>query len=605
MVNFELKKREILDRLDVLDLVSEHVTLKRSGRRWVGLCPFHTEKTPSFTVSPDLGLFKCFGCGKGGDIFSFVQFRENVPFIEAMRVLADRAGVELEESSPGQGPGVSRSAMAKLNTWAADFFRGRLMHESIGSEAREYVQSRGISDETSERFQIGLAVDASPDLRAAAIKAGFDDALLVEGDLLRHGDSGRHYETFRNRLMFPIRDATGRVVGFGGRTLVGDRAKYLNTRQNALFDKGRNLYGIETARDAARDAGRMILVEGYTDCIACHQAGHVNTVATLGTALTEAQVSLLRRYTDELVLLFDSDEAGEAAADRAIQVALPRCVTVRLTEIPDGKDPGEFLSRSQGVEAFSDVLKGAVDALEFKWRKTQRRFLGDGSAGQRREAVMDFMRVVAAAAASNAVDPIQRGLLVNQVAHLLGMRRDEVDQLMRQVKPRQRADEGRPASAEASPSGPVDPEQAAWGTLLEVVLNEPGLLSGQEQLPNVGRIADGRDRRIAEAVFSLAGELGEFRISDVLAKFEDAADVARVSALTDRGAARGNYEKTFHLALERLVRAAGAKCSDELESAVMEKAKGRSGFVPRRFTRTLLGSGTNDVSTPTTVVEQT
>ena len=372
MQDFEFKKRQILDRVDLQDVVAEHVTLKRSGRRLVGLCPFHSEKTPSFTVSPELGLFKCFGCGKGGDVFSFVQQRENVPFTEAMRVLADRAGVELGRmgsADSGGQPGPSRTDLARANSWAMGFFRSNLLDESGGRAAREYLRNRGFLEEAGERFSVGLAGDGVPSLRQAAARAGFDATILLAADLIRKSEDGRFYETFRRRLMFPIRDVTKRVIGFGGRTMVDDKAKYLNTRQTALFDKGRNLYGVDLARDAIVKRRRALVVEGYTDCIACHQANVGETVATLGTALTESQVDLLRRYCDEVTLLFDSDDAGEAAADRAIHVALPRCVKVRLGRIPDGKDPCEFLGNA-GVGAFSDVLNGAVDALEFKWSQT-------------------------------------------------------------------------------------------------------------------------------------------------------------------------------------------------------------------------------------------
>ena len=234
MHSFESKKREILDRVDIVDVVSEHVSLKRRGRSWVGLCPFHNEKTPSFTVSSERGTFKCFGCGKGGDVFSFVQTRENVAFMDAFRILADRAGVELIQASGTAASGPSRSDLASVNAWGTKFFRARLRHETIGASARHYLDGRGISAESAERFCIGLAANGLPDLRSAAEQAGIDVKMLIAADLIRKSEDGRTYETFRDRLIFPIRDATKRVVGFGGRTLVDDRAKYLNTRQTSL-----------------------------------------------------------------------------------------------------------------------------------------------------------------------------------------------------------------------------------------------------------------------------------------------------------------------------------------------------------------------------------
>lgn len=554
MHEFDQKKREIRDRVDIVDLVSEHVTLKRRGGGWVGLCPFHSEKTPSFTVRPEHGTFKCFGCGKGGDVFSFVQFRENVPFVEAMRILADRAGVELARSSAGESVGAGRSELAKVNTWALEFFRSQLLDESVGATARSYVQSRKISDETAARFGLGLAIADPIRLSQAAARAGIDTKLLLAADLLRANDEGRTYDTFQNRLIFPIRDATSRVVGFGGRTLVDHRAKYLNTRQNALFDKGRGLYGIDLAREAATERGRAVLVEGYTDCLAAHQAGFRETVATLGTALTESQVDLLRRYCDEIILLFDSDQAGEAAAERAIRVALPRCVKVRLARIPEGKDPSDYLS-SAGGEAFSDVLKGAVDALEFRWLRTQERFGANASDAQRGEAVRDFLRLVAQACDSRAVDTIQQGLLVNQVAHLLRMDRSEVAGLVRRLRSRRSISHDPTKGGGSEEPGRLrvrDVEQANWTRVLEVLVTKPELIATVEELPGFSRIADERDRRIAAVVMGSANRGGVAGCADVLACLNDPADVQRAIDLAHQGEQRGNLESTLRLAVERI-----------------------------------------------------
>ncbi len=630
MRDFEHIKRRILDRVDILDLASEHVTLKRSGRRWVGLCPFHSEKTPSFTVSPDYGAFKCFGCGKAGDIFTFVQLRENIPFIEALGFLADRAGVELEPAGRGPSGGPTRADVARANVWASRFFRSRLLDDRTGRSARAYLQSRQISDQTSERFNLGLATDdGGRGLQAAAARDGFDVPLLLAADLVRQGDDGHRYETFRQRLMFPIRDSGGRVIGFGGRTLVDDRAKYINTAQNVLFDKGRSLYGIDLARGAISDRRRVVVVEGYMDCLAAHQAGATETVAALGTALTERHVDLLRRYCEQIILLFDSDEAGEAAAERAIRVALPRCVTVRLARVPEGKDPSDFL-RCSGADEFSDLLNRSVDALEFKWLRTHERFGGSGSDALRREAVFDFLRVVREAFDAGAVDAIQRGLLINQVAHLVRMDRGEVDHIMRGLRPR-RADRGGPAARPAVGQHhrhPPDAEQAAWTHVLEVLLNEPAVFSATDWTPDVGRIADERDRRIATVVLELIERPGKFQARDVLARFEEPQDAERIMELVHRGAKRGNYEETFRSALTRIGVAArderverskqdyftaqgesGTSKETEAQFASFSKAvreRRGAGFVARRLSRPRVVEGSAAETAQTTpTVEQT
>lgn len=600
MRGFDSHKQSILDRVSLFDVVSEQVTLRRSGRRWVGLCPFHVEKTPSFTVNPELGFFKCFGCGKGGDLFSFVQFRENVPFIEALRMLADRAGVELEPPRTTDTPTVGRADLAKVNAWAERFFRRNLTDLPGGREVRDYVEQRGISPEMAERFSLGLATDGEPSLAAAAAKAGFAPAQLIEADLLRAGEDGGVYDTFRQRLMFPIHDAMGRVVGFGGRTLVDHRAKYLNTRQNTLFDKGRSLYAVDLARNAMVERQRAIIVEGYTDCIAAHQAGFAETVATLGTALTETHVDLLRRYTEEVIVLFDSDEAGEAAAERAIAVALPRCIRVRLARIPEGKDPCDYLAQ-HGSAGFSDILNAAADALEFKWLRTVSRF-GDGLSDKgRREAVGDFLRIVADAFQGGAVDVIHRGLMVNQVAHLLQMDPREVDRLVGGRRSRAGANRGGTLPVmrgnEAVPTGE---DQSAWTNALEVFLAEPGLAPEILKLPDGDAIVDERDRRIAGIVRSLIEQVGEFRLAEVLGRCREEADVHRVAELAARGAHRGNYEATLRVALERIRRVqegrgteahkwrllAGGVTNEEATvelASIQEALRDRRHYAPRRL----------------------
>lgn len=603
MRNFSFKKKEILARLDLVEVVGEHVALRQRGRRYVGLCPFHFEKTPSFVVTPDLGLFKCFGCGKGGDLFSFVEHRENVSFREALQILADRAGVVLDEVSSSAPDSPTRGEIAKINAWAARFFRSNLLSSQVGEEARAYLKGRGLSEASAERFGLGLTADGGTRLTAAAANAGISQAQLVAADLVRESERGSKYDTFRNRLMFPIRDATGRVLGFGGRTLVDDPAKYLNTRQTALFDKGRCLYGVDVARRACSAKGRVLVVEGYTDCLAVHQAGFAETVATLGVALSEEQVDLLRRYCHEIILLFDSDDAGEAAAERGIRVAYPRCVRVRLARIPTGKDPAEYLA-SSGADAFSDVLKEAVDALEFKWLKTCSHFKEHGSDAARRDAIMDFLGIIGEACATSAVDAVQRGLLINQVAHLLRMDGHEVNRVMKGLR-RRRSTTAEPARNKDERRAVVDEEQAAWVTVLEVLLAAPAPLKIGEPLPDPARIADETDRRIALAALDLIVQEGACDLASLLARCTESGDAGRIEELVRRGLAKGNFEKSLSGAAERIRRARFGEEIDrgkqrlsgpDLGAGLLEKSRQQltklgnglrehSHFVPRRKQR--------------------
>lgn len=598
MHTFDSDKQRILDRVSLVDVVSQHVTLRRVGRRLVGLCPFHSEKTPSFYVNPDLGLFKCFGCGKGGDIFTFVQARENVAFPEALQMLADRAGVELRRSAPRAPGEITRSDLFRVNEWAGQFF-ARALAQPPGEPARNYLRERNTDPTFSRRFGLGLAVGGDGSLRQSAERAGISFALLKEADLLREDESRRPYDTFRNRLMFPIRDASGRTIGFGGRTLGDDRAKYLNTRQTALFDKGRMLYGLDLAREAITERRRAIVVEGYFDCLAAHQGGFPETVATLGTALTEFHADLLRRYTEEAVILFDSDSAGEAAAERAIAVALPRCLRVRLARIPEGKDPSDFF-QSGSPEAFSDILNRAVDALEFKWLVTLARFHGDRSDAARREAMRDFLRVVASACNGGAMDVIQRGLMVNQVAHVLHMDRSEVHRLL--------AASGRSGSSGTKPQGltapsrPHDPVQAAWESLLEAALADPAA-ADVGNWPDSSGIADAQVRALVEACRELSDGGGVFSLADLMACLPDGELGRRAGEMAERGLARGHIVATRTAALSRLHSARRVRELEESKlrlhqgsgtiddrtelATIHDRLRERRGFAPRRFVASL------------------
>lgn len=569
LFDLAISKKLILDRVNILDVVAPHVRLKRNGRRWVGLCPFHSEKTPSFTVSPDQGFFKCFGCGKGGDVFTFVQLRENLPFADVLRQLADQAGVDLPQAKPRTPGEISRVDLLRVNDWAKDWFRANLANPDVGAHALAYVRGRGLSDAMITSFGLGLATDRAGSIRADAEKAGFSARLLLEADLIRTSDDGdRTFDTFRNRLMFPIHDVSGRVIGFGGRTLVDDPAKYLNTRQNLAFDKGRGLYAVDQARDPMTRKGRAILVEGYTDCIAAHQSGFPETVATLGTALTEHQLDLLRRYCDLLIILFDSDQAGQAAADRAIRLAVPRGLNVRLARVPMGKDPCEYLNNATSAE-FEDVLNRAVPALEFAWLQARQRLAGQTSDAGRRDAINDFLSVVSDAWATRAIDGIQRGLLANQVAHLLSIDREEV---YRRLSGRRTANSSSPTTR--TTEQPKIPriqgvEHAAWTHILGALLNEPGLAAEVSLAKNASAIPHEEDRRIGELIGDLFERWGDFHLSDVVAGLEDPALAARATELARLGAERGNYETTVRVAMERLKLAHRLRRLDENRTHIL------------------------------------
>jgi DNA primase len=355
---------EIRARIDIVDLISEYLQLRRSGNNYRALCPFHNEKKPSFNVNRPKQIFHCFGCKKGGDIFSFLMLHDGLSFWEAVRVLAERAGVSLP-SRKGEpaGTGAIRKEIARLNGFAASHFRSNL---AKSERARRYLADRQMSEALRERFGLGYAADAWTGLYNAAKSAGFSDEMLAQAGLARRRESGDgYYDLFRDRVMFPITDASGRVVGFGGRTLSDtEDVKYINSPESPLYHKGGSLYGLYQAKEAMRQPGTAYVVEGYFDLIMVAGAGVDNVVASLGTALTEEQARLLRRYVSRVVLIYDTDDAGIKAALRGVEVLLSCNLVPRLVRLPSGKDPDDFI-RSSGAEKFRDTLEEQSDFLDF------------------------------------------------------------------------------------------------------------------------------------------------------------------------------------------------------------------------------------------------
>lgn len=312
---------DVKQKIDIVDVIGQYATLKKAGRNFKALCPFHNEKTPSFIVFPDQGTWHCFGaCNTGGDVFSFLMKRENIDFGEALRRLAQRAGVELVREGPGEDQ--ERKRLREILAAAAAHYHYLLKNNPAAQIARDYAAKRFLTAETMAMFELGYALDDWHALESFLVGKGFSVRdLEAAGLVIQHDSGGGHYDRFRGRLMFPIRNRNGEVIGFGARTLTGDEPKYLNSPQTALFDKSGTLYGLDLAKDAIRQQNLAIIVEGYMDVIGAHQGGFKNVVASLGTALTEKQLSLLKRLTKRYALALDPDAAGEAATKRGLEVA--------------------------------------------------------------------------------------------------------------------------------------------------------------------------------------------------------------------------------------------------------------------------------------------
>ncbi len=342
-VDRETAREEIRERTDIVSLVSEYVTLKKVGRNFVGLCPFHADNNPSFSVNPEKRIWYCFGCHEGGDVFSFIQKIEGLSFPEAAERLARRAGIPWERGPHDRRHASEREQLYRVNEIASKYFQEQLLGSPAGKPARNYLAQRGVQEKAIERFQIGFARESWDGLLNFLRKKGIREEVAAKAGLVRPRSGGGFYDTFRNRVIFPIIDVTGRVVGFGGRALGDEPAKYINSPETPIFRKSRTLYGINLGGRKAAQAGYSVVVEGYTDVITLHMAGIENVVATLGTAFTQDHVRLLNRYAGTMVLCFDGDSAGVMATLRNASAFERAEADVRVVALPAGTDPDDFV----------------------------------------------------------------------------------------------------------------------------------------------------------------------------------------------------------------------------------------------------------------------
>ena len=374
---------EVRQKNDIVDVVSQYVKLTRKGSSYFGLCPFHNEKTPSFSVTPGKQMYYCFGCGAGGNVFNFIMEYENYTFGEALKHLADRAGVELpqiEYSKEVREKAQERAELLEINKQAAQYFYYQLRTEK-GAQGYQYLTGRGLSEETMRKFGLGYSDKFGGGLYQFLKSKGYGDDRLRESGLFNVDERHGMYDKFWNRVIFPIMDVNNRVIGFGGRVMGDGKPKYLNSPETKIFDKSRNLYGLNVARTTRRKY--LILCEGYMDVISMHQAGFTNAVASLGTALTSGHASLLKRYTQEVLLLYDSDEAGVRAALRAIPILREAGVNSRVVNLRPYKDPDEFI-KNLGAEAFEERLEQASDSFMFRVSIAESEFSMEEPQGQNR-----------------------------------------------------------------------------------------------------------------------------------------------------------------------------------------------------------------------------
>ncbi len=361
---------------DIVEIIGQSVTLKKSGSNFKGLCPFHGEKTPSFMVHPEKQIFHCFGCAVGGDVFTFLMRHDNMSFPEALEHLAERAHITLPESTWKKNPNEADHAkLYEIGAVAREYYHAQLHDPKQGQAALDYLSRRGVSPEDIREFQLGWAADAWRGLYDHLSRRGFSEKNLLEAGLIKKGQQGKPYDVFRARVLFPILNVQGKVIGFGGRMIAeGDGPKYLNSSESPVFQKRRELFGLYYAKKHIdREKPRLLVVEGYMDFLALYKAGFKNTVATLGTALTEAHVQVLKRFSEEAIVIYDGDRAGLEASLKGLEVFLEGGMNVKLVRMPEGDDPDDFVRR-EGASGFQKLLDGAVDFFDFKLQVSMARY---------------------------------------------------------------------------------------------------------------------------------------------------------------------------------------------------------------------------------------
>jgi DNA primase len=530
---------------DLVAVIGEHVPLRPKGREHVGLCPFHDDHAPSLTVVTHKGnsFFKCHSCGASGDVFNFVMDYHKMTFPEALQYLAERTGVTLTPMGrrPEESSGPSHAQLRRANELAARFFRDTLTKGRHGAEARAMIAARGIDETAAEEFTIGAAPPEWGDLGRYASGRGISYDLLRAAGLVKPRSNGEgFYDTFRRRLIFPICDELGRPVAFGGRQLdPEDRPKYLNSPDTPLFNKSRTLYALHLAKRAVIEAGRAIVTEGYTDALACHQAGLRNTVATLGTALTQEHVRMLKRICGEVVLVFDGDEAGQRAADRAVELFFAEPVDVKICVLPEGNDPAELLGQPDGLPRLESALAGAQHALDYKVSRFRGALEGAEGLGARHRCLEAFLADLGALGFGRLAG-VRKAPILSRLAELLNIPEADIERAL----PRGATGPGRPGPIGADKAGASElfaPEPSAGASpakrraereLLAVLIYQPSLChqpvgtDDGSDATVIGRLrpeqfSDPAARRVAEAVWPRLSADDPFTVQQLMGELDD------------------------------------------------------------------------------------
>ncbi len=535
-VDFQDFVDEVIAKNDIVDFISRYTTLKRVGNRYQALCPLHNDqKTPSFSVSPDKQLFHCFGCGAGGTVIHFVMAKENLDFMEAVKLLAEKAGVPIPdprsqgERSRSTAIHNKKKRMYEMNSEAARFFFSCLT-EKGNEKALEYLRGRGLSNSTIKSFGIGYAPDKWSALLDFMKKKGYSPEELAEGGLAKKRDGGTYYDVFRDRVIFPIFDIRGNVIAFGGRTLNDNQSKYLNSPETLVYKKKDNLFAMNIAKNSK--AGQFLLMEGYMDVVSLHQNGFDNAVASLGTAFTPQQAAVLKRYADKAVLCYDADEAGQKAADRAGEILRDADIKTRVLTITDGKDPDEYIN-AKGREMFGLLVDNAESFIEYKLGKIEKQYNLENTA-QKIEFIEQIAKILA-----NIKNGVEREIYIKNTARKTDISPESIAaQVQNVILKNQRASLKKDISQdrrsyEARTGGRDDLEKMRLYNAEKLMLN---LLCEREVYMLVcdrlkaEDFSEGLHRQLAETIFKSHSQGEKINPMSVIARFPE-EDAGRISEI--------------------------------------------------------------------------
>ena len=524
---------EVRMKNDIVDVVSQYVKLNKRGSTYFGLCPFHNEKTPSFSVTPAKQMYYCFGCGAGGNVFNFVMEYENYTFGEALKHLADRAGVQLpkiEYSGEAKKKAERRAALLEINKLAAGYFYYQLRRES-GRQAHEYLTGRGLSEETIRKFGLGYSDKYSDDLYKYLKSKNYSDELLRDSGLFNVDERRGMYDKFWNRVIFPIMDVNNRVIGFGGRVMGDGKPKYLNSPETTIFDKSRNLYGLNVARTTRKNY--LILCEGYMDVISMHQAGFTNAVASLGTAFTTQHSVLLKRYTQEVRLAYDSDGAGQKAALRAIPILKSAGINVRVIHMDPYKDPDEFI-KNLGTEAFQERIDAAESSFMFEISVLEKNYKQSDPEGR-----ASFMKAMARRLLEFPQE-LERNIYIDAIAGRYGIASEELKRMVNsfgasmsreQVEAaiyQQQEREEMPAKKRVEKEDSVLTAQKFFLTWL---IEEPSIYDKTKDYINEDDFVEPLYHHVAALVFEELRATGQVMPARILNQFEDVEEQKTAASL--------------------------------------------------------------------------